>query len=303
MLSGAGALPSIRVTQRPKIVAATETFNDAPFLHHWLAGIEPLAEEVVAIDDGSSDGSAEILAHHPKVVDLVRKPRGERTEVKDFNRLIQMALARDADWIMLLGSDEVFDARMHDRIDELVRDPQVGEYRFRKLWLWRGIDRYRVDRPEKFAQWNPERLVRAHAGLKFRYPGGLHTRLASTALRRTRWTPQFGNGGMANAGPVREIEDVALLHFAAVDWNELTRKHILYAVNRKIEYPRKDPDEIVSWAYDLLDETTLRTEPTPLEWGLEQIDSRAAELSGQERPTRNLANSRSSGVLTSSERS
>ena len=59
----------------------------------------------------------------------------------------------------------------------------------------------------------------------------------------------------------------------------------------------------MSWAYDLLDETTLRTEPTPLEWGLEQIDSRAAELSGQERPTRNLANSRSSGVLTSSERS
>jgi hypothetical protein len=303
MLSGARALPSIRVTGRPKIVAATETFNDAPFLHHWLAGIEPLADEIVAIDDGSGDGSADILAGHPKVVDLVRKPRGKRTEVKDFNLLIRMALARDAEWIMLLGSDEVFDARLHERLDELVSDPDVGEYRFRKLWLWRGMDRYRVDRPEKFAQWNPERLVRAHHGLKFRYPGGLHTRLASTALRRTRWTPQFGNGGMANAGPAREIDDVVLLHYAAVDWAELTRKHILYAVNRKVEYPRKGPDEITGWAYDLLDESTLRTEPVPAEWGLDQVDARAAELAGQDRSTRNLANSRSSGVLTSSERS
>ena len=267
--------------RRPKVVAATETFNDVGFLHHWLAGVEPLADEIVAIDDGSDDGSADLLARHEKVVDLVRKPRGKRTEVKDFNRLIAMAEARGADWIMLLGSDEVFDARMHERIGELISDPGAGEYRFRKLWLWRGLDEYRVDRPEKFAQWNPERLVRMRPGLKFRYPGGLHVRLASTALRHTRWTPQFGNGGMVGTREIREIEDVVLLHYAAVDWPDLIRKHLLYAVNRKIEYPRKDADEIVRWAYDTLDETTLETAAAPPHWGLERITARAEELRGQ----------------------
>lgn len=266
------------MARRPKVVAATETFNDAAVLEHWLAGVEPLADEIVAIDDGSEDESAEVLARHPKVVDLVRKPRGKRTEVKDFNRLIQMALSRDAEWIMLLGSDEVFDARMHDRIDDLIRDPTVGEYRFRKLWLWRGLESYRTDRPEKFAQWNPERLVRAHPKLRFRYPGGLHIRLASTALRRTRWTPQFGNGGMVGTGTVREVEDVVLLHYAAVDWPDLMRKHLLYAINRKIEYPRKDPDEIVRWAYATLDESGLQTAPVPPEWGVERVTARAHEL-------------------------
>jgi glycosyltransferase involved in cell wall biosynthesis len=261
-------------------VAATETFNDAPFLQHWLAGVEPLADEIVAIDDGSDDDSADLLARHPKVVDLVRKPRGKRTEVKDFNRLIGMAIARKADWLMLMGSDEVFDVRMHDRIDELIRDPDVGEYRFRKYWLWRGMDEYRTDRPEKFAQWNPERLVRVHPQLKFRYPGGLHVRLASTAARHTRWTPQFGNGGMAGAGAVKEIDDVALLHYAAVDWADLTRKHLLYAVNRKIEYPRKGADEIVRWAYDTLDESTLRTEPVPPEWGVDRLTANAERVRG-----------------------
>lgn len=266
------------MTDRPKVVAATETFNDAAFLEHWLAGVEPLADEIVAIDDGSSDESADILAFHPKVVDLVRKPRGKRTEVKDFNRLIAMARAREAEWLMLLGSDEVFDVRMHERIDDLVRRSDVGEYRFRKLWLWRGENRYRTDRPEKFAQWNPERLVRMTPDLRFRYPGGLHRRLASAALRRTRWTPQFGNGGMVGGGPVEEVDDVVLLHYAAVDWAELTRKHILYAINRKIEFPRKDADEIVAWAFDILDEATLETAPVDPAWTLDAIAARAAEL-------------------------
>jgi glycosyltransferase involved in cell wall biosynthesis len=263
---------------RPKIVAATETYNEEAFLGHWLAGVEPLVDEIVAIDDGSEDRSAEMLERHPLVTRLVRKKRGKRTEVRDFNRLLRMARERGAEWIMLMGADEVFDARLAERIDELVSDPAVGEYRFRKLWLWRSEDRYRVDRPEKFAQWNPERLMRADPKLKFRYPGGLHVRLASTALRHTHWTPQFGNGGIRGGGPIREIDDIVLIHYAAVDWTDMTRKHIQYAVGRKEEYPRKTADEIVRWAYDALDESTLETAPVPPEWGLDRVAARAAEL-------------------------
>ena len=48
--------------------------------------------------------------------------------------------------------------------------------------------------------------------------------------------------------------------------------------HRKEEYPRKTADEIVRWAYDALDESTLETAPVPPEWGLDRVAARAAEL-------------------------
>lgn len=264
---------------RPKIIAATETFNEEDFLPTWLAAMEDLADEIVAIDDGSEDRSADILEAHPKVVQVVRKRRAKRTEVKDLNRLVSMARERGAEWLMRVDADEVFDRRMLDRVDDLVDDADVDEYHFRKLWLWRSTDEVRVDRPDKFAQWNPHRLVRMRPDLRYVFPiGATWKRLATTALRHTRWTPQFGNGGVRPAGRAAQVDDVVLLHLAAVDWPDMIRKHLLYAVGKRDEYPRTPVDEIVRWAYDTLDESTLRIEAVAPEWGLDVIAVRAREL-------------------------
>lgn len=257
---------------RPKIVAVTETFNEERFIERWLAAVEGLVDEILVIDDGSTDRTPDLVSAHPKVTELIRKNRGKRTEVKDFNRLFGMAMDHGAEWIMLLAADEVFDIRMRDRIDELVTREDVGEYRFRKYWLWRSEDQIRMDRPEKFAQWNPERLVRAHRGLQWRYPdGSAWKRLAKVAIGHTRWKPQYGNRGLTNTGGIEYVDDVVIVHFAAVDWNDLVKKHIRYALGEREEHPYRNPDEIAEWAAALLDEATLELAPVPPEWSLGEV--------------------------------
>lgn len=263
---------------RPKVVAATTTFNVASFIGRWLAAIDDLVDEIVVIDDGSDDGTLDLLAAHPKVTVLLRKRRGKRTEVRDLNRLMRAAIDRGADWILRLDADEVFDVRMRERIDELIRAPAVGEYRFKKMWLWRGEDQIRIDRPEKFAQWNSSRFLRVHPALRFRLPDGAPwRRVAKVAIRHTRWRPQYGHGGAVVAGPVVDVDDVVIVHYAAADYHDMLRKHIRYALAERAEHPRRPLDDVVVWSTMLLDESTLETAPVPAEWQLDRVVPPIAE--------------------------
>ena len=40
------------------------------FLKEWLERYENLVDEIVVLDNGSIDGTVEMLAAHPKVVDI-----------------------------------------------------------------------------------------------------------------------------------------------------------------------------------------------------------------------------------------
>jgi glycosyltransferase involved in cell wall biosynthesis len=257
----------------PRIVCAVETWNEAGFLPRWLGHVETFAAAVVAIDDGSSDDSAAVLRAHPKVNQVLAKPRGKRHEVKDRRILTRMALDEKADWICFLDADEVFDARVDEALPRLLEAAEAsgaGEVRFRKFTLWRGEDQLRLDRPDKFSAWSPCRLVKASPDLRWRYPAGtdLH-RYGAALLRRRRLLPQYGHREIANVpGPVMEVgpEELVIVYYSSTDYAEMVHKQIRYAVGELQATPRRDPDEITDWAFRNLDESTLELGPVPDEW-------------------------------------
>src|SRR5688500_12840657 len=55
----------------PKLVVMLRVKDGMTFIHEWLSCYEKLADEIVALDNGSTDGTYEVLKAHPKVVDLV----------------------------------------------------------------------------------------------------------------------------------------------------------------------------------------------------------------------------------------
>ena len=261
---------SAGAARTPKLVAAIRVFNEEDFLPRWLEAIAKLADEVVAIDDGSNDSTLEILRAHPIVTEIIAKKRGRMTDTKDHRVLTRMALDHGADWIAFLDADEMWDARVIEVLPRLLSNLDVGEYKFRKYWLWRNEEQLRDDHPDKYAAWCLPRLVRADKSLKWNYPENADwKRLAAILIRQSSWRTSYAYGRLDGIpGPVVHVppEEVVLLHYAAVDIRKLQWKHISNAVHNAREYPKRDSDQIADHWFKWMDESIVETRPLPPEW-------------------------------------
>jgi glycosyltransferase involved in cell wall biosynthesis len=83
-------------------------WNEARLLPFFLAHYGPACRRIVALDDGSDDGTLEILAAHPKVE--IRHMPEERdswviASTLWWNQVWQES--RDADWVGIVVTDEI----------------------------------------------------------------------------------------------------------------------------------------------------------------------------------------------------
>jgi len=87
--------------------------NAASDLGHFFASAERFCDAVVALDDGSSDDTYDLLASQPLVKRLLRNPRRENYRGWDDganrNRLLAAAADLDPDWIISIDADERID--------------------------------------------------------------------------------------------------------------------------------------------------------------------------------------------------
>ena len=88
-----------------------------------------MADEIVAVDGGSSDATREILRAHPKVR-LLERPFDAHGEQKNF------AFGRAAgDWILSIDADELLGDRLRRRVRGFLRLPCVSWYTIPRYWL------------------------------------------------------------------------------------------------------------------------------------------------------------------------
>ncbi len=102
------------------------------FVEDWLACFEKLVDEIVVVDNGSTDGTFEILKAHHKVVDIVRTEG--YNEGRDKNMLYAMARKRKPDWCLWLDVDEIFEPEItRAHLDKLMSSRFVTKYKFRRF--------------------------------------------------------------------------------------------------------------------------------------------------------------------------
>ena len=130
-----------------KLSVCLLTYNSSRTLERCLLPAQCIADELVIVDSGSTDGSLELLNGHG--LSAIYRPY--LTHADQMNFAIDQAAH---DWVLCLDSDEFLDAETLAAITALkpeLKDPTIG-YRIQRYWhvLGREVRAiYPVSSPDK----------------------------------------------------------------------------------------------------------------------------------------------------------
>lgn len=127
--------------QHQKLVAMLRVKDGIIFIKDWLENMGSLVDEIVVVDNGSTDGTLEILKKHPNVVEL-RQTEGFH-EGRDKILAYQLARSRNPDWVLWLDVDEIFERRLTKTIlQKMMRKSGISAYRFRRYHFHRDYNHF-----------------------------------------------------------------------------------------------------------------------------------------------------------------
>jgi glycosyltransferase involved in cell wall biosynthesis len=133
-----------------RLLALTAVRNEMRYLPDFVANVGQQVDGIVALDDGSTDGSTEFLSRCDEVVELIRVPpeRPAWDEVANHRTLLEVALSLGAEWVLCIDADDRLEREFRMRCERELRRAERRGYEayslpLRELW---GSDRtYRVD--------------------------------------------------------------------------------------------------------------------------------------------------------------
>lgn len=137
--------------RRYRLLALLACRNEMRFLPGYFASAGPIVDGVVALDDGSTDGSADYLASRPEVISLQRlppRPDHQWDDAANHQRLVESAWEHGPDWLLGLDADERLERGFRRRVERVIA---AGERRGIRAWrvhvreLWDHPLRYRAD--------------------------------------------------------------------------------------------------------------------------------------------------------------
>jgi len=127
----------------PKLTSIMRVKDGMEFIHRWLDNIGPLVDEIILVDNGSTDGTLEVIKNHPKVV-CIEHTVGYH-EGRDKAILYKRARERKADWLLTLDVDEIFEKRMtRERIEKMMQSKLFTKYRFRRYHLFKDENHFKA---------------------------------------------------------------------------------------------------------------------------------------------------------------
>jgi glycosyltransferase involved in cell wall biosynthesis len=105
------------------LTAALRVKNEAHNLPRCLANLERFCDHIVAYDDGSTDGTLDILRAHPLVRHVVSFEKDFYHETMDRSIALALATLTNPDWILRIDPDEEFEERAVRHVRELLEIP------------------------------------------------------------------------------------------------------------------------------------------------------------------------------------
>jgi len=229
-----------------KVIALLPFKNEEQMLPSFLSNVVPAVDEIVAIDDGSTDQSVQILKNAGvRVYSNDIEVKSGWAELGIREKLLKFGREHGGTHFVVMDADETFTGQFPTNCRKICERLEPGQ-KIRMQWLamWKSVDHYRDDN----SVWsnNYKDFIFADNG-KMEYPKvWMHTPRTpgpTTEENTMMLNPKYG----------------AVIHFQFSDWESFQIKQAWYrcsewirdqknaaAINQKYRITMEDPNAVVT---------------------------------------------------------
>lgn len=142
--------PSMPLRRGVRLLALLAVRSQRGYLRDFVSNVAPQVDGIVALDDGSTDGTLEFLESRREVLEVLRVPtdRPYWDEMGNHRALVAAALRHGAEWLISLDADERLEHQFRERAERVIhRGGLLGYSAFcvHLRELWDSPEQYRVD--------------------------------------------------------------------------------------------------------------------------------------------------------------